>query len=54
MKFKTLALKFFEWKDTQKHARTHGQAETNMLATFSKLGARVFHFLNFFSDYLYD
>ena len=34
MKFQNPSLNFFEWTD----AHTHGQAETNMLPTFSKLG----------------
>ena len=38
MKFQNPSLKFFERADKQTDARTDGQAETNILPTFSKLG----------------
>ena len=39
MKFQNPSFKFFELTEGQRHARMHGQAETNMLPTFSKFMA---------------
>ena len=38
MKFQNPSFIFFERTDTRTHAQTDGQAESNILPTFSKLG----------------